>query len=137
MKLRYSLFVLIGGALGASARYATNSAFDPSFNQQLIALCIENTMGSLLLGFLTASFVARKEKVHIQLLIGTGFCGSYTTMSALAGLLHIFIKNGELPSLFIGIGYAFLSLIAGISAAWGGFMLGRKRFEEKGDGDTQ
>lgn len=69
----------IGGACGTLARYLLGAALP--FVESVSVLAI-NVAGSLLLGFIVALFAGSKPR--LRLLLGTGFCGGFTTYSALA-----------------------------------------------------
>lgn len=75
------LLVFAGGAFGALAR-ALISAFTEN---QLVALTVVNLLGSALLGFVHVYPLF--ESSNRKLIWGVGFCGSFTTMSALSLLV--------------------------------------------------
>ena len=113
--------VFIGGAIGSLLRYAVNllggtAVFPwPTF--------IENTSGSLLLGLLTGFFAARAKKPLVQLCLGTGFCGGYTTMSAFSKET-VFLLQSAAPH--IGVLYLIVSLACGVCSAFLGIMIGKR-----------
>lgn len=90
MKLHYLLAVGLGGALGSGFRYmiARLLADTPS-----IATFSVNILGSFLLGAIVAYFITHPEKYIFQLLLGTGFCGGFTTMSTVAFDFFTFIDS--------------------------------------------
>jgi CrcB protein len=72
------LLVALGAAVGAPLRFAVASALDAErFPRGTLAV---NVVGSFLLGLL----VAAGASGHWAALLGTGFCGGFTTYSAFA-----------------------------------------------------
>ncbi|MFM5904160.1 MAG: fluoride efflux transporter FluC [Microbacteriaceae bacterium] len=80
-QIRPHLLVFAGGALGTLLR-ALIGAFTEN---QLVALTVVNLLGSALLGFVHVYPVF--ESASRKLIWGVGFCGSFTTMSALSLLV--------------------------------------------------
>ena len=76
--------VAIGGAAGAAGRHLVNLAFARA--DYPWSTLIVNVAGSLVLGFLVYWFALRGGawQTSGRLLLATGFCGAFTTMSALA-----------------------------------------------------
>lgn len=112
------LLVSVGAIFGVLARLLLSNWMKTKWPMQfpLATLCI-NISGSFLLGLLFASGL----NSHFQLLIGTGFMGSYTTFSTFK------LENIELhlkkkyrifwsymgASYILGIGFAALGLWIG------------------------
>jgi len=69
------LFVAAGGAVGATARHAVGLVVDG--RRSLLAV---NVVGSVLLGVTLAAPVGG----DLELALGTGFCGAFTTFSSFA-----------------------------------------------------
>ncbi|MFN2746871.1 MULTISPECIES: fluoride efflux transporter FluC [Bacillus] len=115
------LAVFIGGALGSLLRYIVNLNAGAGFFPW--ATFIENCSGSLLLGLLTGFFSFRAKKPLVQLCLGTGFCGGYTTMSAFSKET-VLILHSSAPE--IGIMYLAASLAGGVCFALLGIMLGKR-----------
>lgn len=119
--MKSSVAVFIGGALGSLLRYFVNlhggtAGFPwPTF--------IENASGSLLLGLLTGFFAARAKKPLVQLCLGTGFCGGYTTMSAFSKET-VFLLQSAAPH--IGVLYLIVSLACEVCSAFLGIMIGKR-----------
>ncbi|MCY7777923.1 CrcB family protein [Bacillus haynesii] len=112
--------VFIGGALGSLLRYFVNlhggtAGFPwPTF--------IENASGSLLLGLLTGFFAGRAKKPLVQLYMGTGFCGGYTTMSAFSKETVLLLQSAA----HIGVLYLMASLACGVCFAFLGIVIGKR-----------
>lgn len=78
-KVLNSFFVGLGGASGSLLRYFVSLVL-PSGIFPYSTLVI-NAGGSFVLGFITTSILFTKAKGWLRLLMGTGFCGGFTTMS--------------------------------------------------------
>ena len=72
------LAVLVGGALGAVARFACTRRAGGSFPWTVLVV---NVSGTFLLGVLTVSAPAHPTA---RALLTTGFCGAFTTFSTYA-----------------------------------------------------
>jgi len=76
------LLIALAGGLGATARFVLDGvvARRNPFRFPLGTVVI-NVTGSLLLGLLTGAVVAYGGADQVELVIGTGFLGGYTTFS--------------------------------------------------------
>ena len=120
------VFVGAGGALGAMARFALNVALqrDVTFPWGTLSA---NLLGSLLMG-VVAQLVASSEWFNnagiipdqYRLLFAVGFCGSFTTLSALVLELHTMLQRNEFFASFV---YVMASVIGGFVFFLAGFML--------------
>ena len=120
------LFVAIGGALGAMARFALNV-----FLQRDIAFpwgtLSANLLGCLAMGVIaqlvaTAAWFNEAGIIPDQyrLLFAIGFCGSFTTLSALVMELHTMLQRNELFSSFA---YLMTTMVGGFALFYLGFVL--------------
>jgi CrcB protein len=75
------LLVALGAALGAPLRFAIASRFDDGFPWGTLVV---NATGSFLLGLFSGLALGD----HAGALLGTGFCGGFTTYSAFAVQTH-------------------------------------------------
>ncbi|HSG58826.1 MAG TPA: fluoride efflux transporter CrcB [Woeseiaceae bacterium] len=119
-------FVALGGALGAMARFALNV-----FLQRDIAFpwgtLSANLAGCLVMGAV-AHLVATSAWFNetgivpdqYRLLFAVGFCGSFTTLSALVMELHTMLQRSELLNSFA---YLVASIVGGFACFYLGFML--------------
>jgi len=113
--------IALAGAFGAPVRYLvhmwvqhlTNGAFP-------WGTFVVNLTGSLLLGFVTGLVLYHGFSNIPKLLIGTGFCGSYTTFSTFA---FDSIRLSEDGSLLAGLGNVVGSAAAGLLGAGLGLAL--------------
>ncbi|MGM8216011.1 fluoride efflux transporter FluC [Bacillaceae bacterium W0354] len=109
------VYIAFGGAIGAVSRASLGSLLKPL--DFPLATLLVNLIGSLLLGGLTA-FLYKKHNEKLHLLIGIGFCGSFTTMSTFA-----LESTGLLNDLTSSIVYIFISVMGGILLAFIGFLV--------------
>ena len=121
-------FVAIGGALGAMARFALNVVLqrDIAFPWGTLSA---NLLGCLLMGII-AQLVAASTWFNdagvipdqYRLLFAIGFCGSFTTLSALIMELHTMLQRSELLNSFA---YMMATMVGGFACFYLGFMLTR------------
>ena len=103
------LLVALGAAVGAVLRFVVASRVDGRWPWGTAAV---NVAGSALLGALSAMALSG----HAMALLGTGFCGGFTTYSAFAVQTH-----GLGPRR--GTAYAVGTIALSLAACAGGFWL--------------
>ncbi|MGO4102407.1 CrcB family protein [Leifsonia sp. YAF41] len=115
--------VALGGAVGASAREVV-SLLVPDLGALPIAIPIVNIVGAFLLGYLYEAVTrlghGDSRAKNLKLLLGTGFCGGFTTYSSLATDTAVLNANGHLGLAFV---YALGTVILGAFATWAGIVL--------------
>ena len=119
------LFVAIGGALGAVARFALNVMLqrDIAFPWGTLSA---NLLGCLAMGAI-AQLVATSAWFNdagivpdqYRLLFAIGFCGSFTTLSAMVMELHTMLQRSEILNSFA---YLMATMIGGFACFYIGFM---------------
>ncbi len=115
------VYVAIGAALGANARYWVGmwmaSRFGIGFPYGTLTV---NISGSLLLGFLLTLATGRLPvSPELRLLLGVGFLGSYTTFSSYTVETVMLAQNGALwLSLLNILGNNIASLAAAIAGVF-------------------
>jgi len=120
------VFVAAGGALGAMARFALNVALQRGVNFPWGTLSA-NLVGCLLMG-IVAQLVATSSWFNsagiipdqYRLIFAVGFCGSFTTLSAMMLELHTMLQRNEILASF---SYLMASVIGGFACFYAGFML--------------
>lgn len=133
--LRSLGLVAAGGAAGAAGREGMVLAF-PDTGHLPWAIIAANLAGAFALGWLYAALArAEANSVHtlrgsthrpvaarrLRLLLGTGFCGGFTTYSTLAvGVVLLAGSSGPGWAAAYGLG----SVAAGALATWAGLALG-------------
>jgi len=104
------IFIAIGAALGANARYLVGVWAAERFGSGFpYGTLLVNVTGSFILGFLVAITTSRIQiSAEMRLLLAVGFLGSYTTFSSFAvestllwrdatfwlGLRNVLLNNG-------------------------------------------
>ena len=115
-------FVAVGGALGAMARYGLNVFLQRDYFFPWGTLSA-NLLGCLLMGVI-AWFVAASSWFNeagiipdqYRLLFAIGFCGSFTTLSALVMEMHTMLQRGELLGSFA---YMTTTMVGGFAFFYG------------------
>jgi CrcB protein len=113
--------IAVGSAVGGNLRYWLGRWVD---SQQWRGglpwgTVVVNVSGSLLLGFLAVWFLERVEPAHrgLYLLLGTGFCGGYTTFSTFEWETYRLIQDGNWPAALANVlgsvVLGFLALVCG------------------------
>ena len=110
------ILVGVGGAIGTALRAGLTLAVGDGLGSALVPLV--NIVGAFLIGILfgwRSRMLASSRAQRVQLFLGTGVLGGFTTYSALA------VEAAGPGLLWWGIG----SVVLGTGAAWGGLLLGR------------
>lgn len=115
------LVVALAAAVGAPARYLVDSwvqeRLDRAFPWGTLAV---NISGSFLLGLVTGLVLYHGFPATPKLLIGTGFCGAYTTFSTFAVET---VRLGEDGSTAGAFGNVITSTVGALLAAAAGLAL--------------
>lgn len=118
------VFVCLGAAVGAPARYLTDRAVQSRHDTVLPwGTLTVNIIGSALLGALTGLATRHHVPAAVTLLIGTGLCGalttystfSYETLRLIETRAHLFAAFNAGVSLTAGFGAALLGYAAGVA----------------------
>lgn len=130
MPANLTAFLLVGagGAGGAIARYGLTlltARFGPGLP---LGTLLSNLLGCLVMGGL-AEFLLRVASPldagldhHHRLLFGVGFCGAFTTLSALIFELSAYLQRAQLALAF---SYLMLTLLGGFACFAAGAWLVR------------
>ncbi len=111
------LLVLLGGAIGAPARYLGDRFVQSRHRVAFpFGTLLINVSGSLLLGVVAGGVAKSGWSPHLQTLVGTGFCGGLTTFSTfsveavqlLSGRMTVRALTYVLGSAALGIAAAAL-----------------------------
>jgi fluoride exporter len=117
------LFVCIGAAIGAPARYLTDRAIqsrhDSVFPWGTLTV---NLIGSVLLGLLVGIGSHRGLPPMVMAGVGTGFCGALTTYSTFGYETVRLAEDGARLLAILNVG---VSIVAGFVAAALGYAVGR------------
>ncbi|QDG62509.1 CrcB family protein [Pseudarthrobacter sp. NIBRBAC000502771] len=119
----FVLVVIIGGILGALARYGVSGVLPAPGGWPLPTLAI-NLAGAFLLGALLEALVRRGPDAGrlrlVRLLVGTGFMGAFTTYSTLAVEATTLVNTGRSADAVLYVG---ASVVAGAVATVAGIRL--------------
>ncbi len=121
-------FVALGGALGAMARYGLNVFLQRDYFFPWGTLSA-NLLGCLAMGVI-AQLVAQSAWFNsagiipdqYRLLFAVGFCGSFTTLSALVLEMNTMLQRNEILSSFA---YLMGTLIGGFACFYLGVVIAR------------
>ena len=122
--MRY-LLVLIGGGVGALARYVAASAIMTRFGGKFpLGTLTINVTGSFLIGLLMTMLTERFElDPRWRLLLVVGFLGGYTTFSSFEWETFTSVRDG---ALWTGMLNIVSSVLIGYIAVWLGVALARR-----------
>jgi CrcB protein len=108
------IFVSVGGAAGALARYWlsgwVNAAFVGSFP---LGTLVVNVLGSLLLGFGMQAMEAFPISAVLRTMLTVGFLGAFTTFSTFSYETVTLVRDGDWIRATL---YTVLSLVLGLIA---------------------
>jgi CrcB protein len=111
------VLVLVGGAVGASARYLTDVGVQRAHGTDFPwGTWTVNVVGSFVLGL-----VAAAGSTWVVTLVGTGFCGGFTTLSTFG---YETVRLSEKGRTDLAVGNVVASLAAGLVAGALGWWLG-------------
>jgi CrcB protein len=109
-----TLYVIIGAAIGAPARFAIDQ-FIHRFTNRPYGIFIVNVLGSFLLG------LTFNSTTHSHDLVAIGFAGAFTTWSTFMLDIYLAFELKRKSEALINLG---VSLGLGLIAAWLGLKLG-------------
>lgn len=113
------LWVGAGGAVGSALRYVIWRAVGTSGGFPWATVFV-NVTGSFLLGFL-AGFYTGRVSPTIRLAVFFGLLGGYTTFSTFTAETVVLARTGSTVAAF---GNVAISVLAGLTAAFAGMVLG-------------
>ena len=119
-----ALLVALGGSLGSVARYWLGGWFQLVIASQFPAgTLLVNVVGSFIVGVVMALSLERGAiSPEVRILLGAGFCGGFTTMSAFSYETLALLDHVSLLTL---VAYVSWTLITCIGSAWAGMVAGR------------
>jgi CrcB protein len=120
----FSLFlaVAVGGFVGAPSRYLLDRAISRRIESDVPwGTFVVNISGSLLLGFLTGLTLSGHLSEIGKALLGTGFCGAYTTFSTFSFETVRLLEDGRVLD---AAGNVVFSVAVGLAAAGAGLTIG-------------
>lgn len=110
--------VALGGVVGAITRYAVARALPTPVGTFPWSTFLINVSGSVLLGFLLILVIEQFPRGRLaRPVIGTGFCGAYTTFSTYMVDAVVLVRGGHLALAAL---YVAASALAGLAGVWAG-----------------
>ena len=112
----------LAGGVGAASRFLLDGLIRSRVRAALpVATIVINVTGSFLLGLIAGAVGAHAAPPELQLIVGTGFLGGYTTFSTASFETVRLVQSGRSGlALVNGLGTA----LAAVGAAAGGLVLG-------------
>jgi len=116
--------VFAGGAVGAVFRVALSRIFPSGDSQWPWAVFAINVSGAFLLGYLVTRLQERLPlSTYRRQLLGTGFCGAYTTFSTMQlELLHM----ADAHRYALAAAYLMVSVVCGYTAIYAATAITRR-----------
>jgi len=116
--------VALGGSMGSVLRYLTSLWIVKRFPYTFpLGTFIVNITGCFIIGFLLGLSIFRDiPDNELKLLLIVGFCGGYTTFSALSSESLQLLGAGNYWTLAL---YIAGSIVLGLIAVWGGNVLSK------------
>ncbi|MFF2143480.1 fluoride efflux transporter CrcB [Kitasatospora sp. NPDC058190] len=112
------LLVVAGAVVGAPLRYLTDRAVQSRHDSVFPwGTFTVNVFGCLVLGLLAGAVAAGAASSHVQLLVGTGFCGALTTYSTFS---YETLRLAESGAVRYAVANVAGSLAAGLAAVYAG-----------------
>jgi CrcB protein len=113
--------VMAAGALGAVARYLVDRVVAARRRDAIpTATLVINTTGALALGLLVGAVRSRGLGAGPETVLGTGFCGAYTTFSTFSVETVRLLTGGRARA---ALTYVAASTVLGLAAAAAGLAL--------------
>ncbi|WP_369183460.1 fluoride efflux transporter CrcB [Streptomyces sp. Y1] len=112
------LLVVAGAVVGAPLRYLTDRAVQSRHDSVFPwGTFTVNVFGCLVLGLVAGAVTAGAASSHVQLLVGTGFCGALTTYSTFS---YETLRLAESGAGRYAVANVAGSLVAGLAAVYAG-----------------
>ncbi|MFD7078416.1 fluoride efflux transporter CrcB [Nocardioides sp. NPDC059952] len=114
-----ALLVLLGGAIGAPARYLTDLYVREWIGGDFPwGTMVVNAVGSLVLGLLSGAAAGGVLPGWVLTLAGTGFCGALTTFSTFSYETVRLAENGQWRSAGLNVVGSLAVGMAAVSLGW-------------------
>ena len=125
MNMKLLLFIAMGGALGAIARFAASNGVHVLMGRGFpYGTLTVNVVGSLLIGFFYIVLLERMAvEPHWRALIITGFLGALTTFSTFSLETFQIIEDGALVKASLNV---LTNVFICMATCWAGIIIGRQ-----------
>jgi CrcB protein len=119
------MLLALAGGLGAAVRFMVDGLIRARVRTALPwATIFINVSGSLLLGFLAGLVMEGQAPQSLQLILGTGFLGGYTTFSTASLETIRLVQSGRVGlALVNGLGSMAVSVGAAAAGVWFALLL--------------
>ncbi len=119
------VLLALAGGLGAAVRFMMDGLIRARVRTALPwATIFINVSGSLLLGFLAGLVMEGQALESLQLILGTGFLGGYTTFSTASLETIRLVQSGRMGlALVNGLGSMAVSVGAAAAGVWFALLL--------------
>ena len=119
------ILLALAGGLGAAVRFMLDGLIRARVRTALPwATIFINVSGSLLLGFLAGLVMEGQAPESLQLILGTGFLGGYTTFSTASLETIRLVQSGRMGlALVNGLGSMAVSVGAAAAGVWFALLL--------------
>ena len=115
------LWVALAGGVGAVARFVLDGLVRSRVTSFPVGTVVVNVTGSFVLGLVTGLALAHVVPDELRLVVGTGFCGGYTTFSTASFETVRLVEQRRVgAALLNGVG----TLVVTVSVAGLGLWLG-------------
>jgi CrcB protein len=122
MTFELYLMVAIGGFVGAPSRYLVDRAVNHRIESDLPwGTFLVNIPGSFVLGLLTGLALSNHLSPPGKALLGTGFCGAFTTFSTFSFETVRLLEVGQFLEAALNL---VASIVLGFAGALAGFAIG-------------
>ena len=116
------IFITVGGATGALARYWLSGWVDVAFGGFFpIGTLVVNVLGSLLLGFGMHAMEAVPVSAEVRTMLTIGFLGAFTTFSTFSYETVTLLRDGDWTRATLYTGLSFVlgltEVLVGMGAA--------------------
>lgn len=117
------LLITVGAVIGSGARFALDAMARRWFPRgPSPGILVVNLLGSFVLGVLVGLMATRLVEDRWRLLVGVGFCGSFTTFSTFVVELAELFDQGQRRAL---VSWVIVTVVGGGIAASLGLVVGR------------
>lgn len=110
-----ALWLALAGSVGAITRFVVDGTVRSRWSSEFPwATLLINVTGSLLLGVLTGLVLFHDSPGELRLIVGTGFCGGYTTFSTASfETVRLVQRRAPWPAIGNAVGTMTLTVLAG------------------------
>lgn len=113
--------VMLAGALGAVLRFVVDGAVKKRWSTTVPwATVAINVTGSFVIGVVAGAVLFHAVPVEYQTIIGTGFCGGYTTFSTAS---FETVRLGQGRRTVFALAYAAATLVGSVAACVAGLAI--------------